>query len=101
MILARYLLALSVLFAGAVPVFAAESTRCLSPEERRARIAAHTVVPLTKAIRAAKVTRREVVRAGLCERNGRLVYILTVLGRDGKVTRALVDAGSGSVIAGH
>ena len=101
MILARYLLVLSALPALALPAAAAPSDRCLSPEERRAKIAAHAVVPLAKAIRAAKAPRREVVRAALCEQNGRLVYVLTVLGRDGKVTRAIVDAGSGTVLAGH
>jgi uncharacterized membrane protein YkoI len=30
-----------------------------------------------------------------------LVYVLTVLGRDGKVTRATVDADSGTVIGGR
>ena len=34
----------------------------------------------------------------LCERNGKLVYLLTLLGRDGKVVHTTVDAGNGSVI---
>lgn len=101
MILARLLSVGCLLVAACAPVLAAERNRCLAPEERRAKIAAHAVIPLAKAIRAAKVARREVVRAGLCEQNGRLVYVLTVLGRDGKVTRALVDAGNGTLIAGH
>ena len=101
MILARNLLTAAVLLGGAAPLFAADAVRCLSPEERRARIAAHAIIPLTKAIKVAKVTRREVVRASLCEQNGRLVYVLTVLGRDGRVTRLVVDAGSGTVLAGH
>ena len=106
MISARLLLAGGVAFAavalGAVaPGVAAQGDRCLTPEERRAKIAGHAVVPLSKAIRAAKVPRREVVRAALCEQNGRLVYVITVLSRDGKVTRARVDAGSGAVLAGH
>ena len=87
-----------LLVAAAWPVFAAERNHCLTPEERRAKIATHSVVSLAKAMRAVKVPRRELVRASLCERNGHLVYVLTVLGRDGKVTRATVDAGSGSVI---
>ena len=98
MIFARYLLALFVVLAGAAPSFAADAGRCLSPEERRAKIAARAIIPLTKAIKAAKVPRREVVRASLCEQDGGLVYILTVLGRDGKVTRFVVDAESGTVL---
>jgi uncharacterized membrane protein YkoI len=101
MILARFLLTGGLLLATAASAFAAEHGRCLTPEERRAKIATHAVIPLSKAIRAAKVPRREVVRAALCEQGGILVYVLTVLGRDGKVWRARVDGGNGTVIAGH
>jgi uncharacterized membrane protein YkoI len=90
-----------LLVAAIAPALAAGPNLCLSPDERRAKIAAHQVVPLSKAMRAAKVAHRELVRASLCERNDHLVYLLTVLGRDGKVTRAVVDAGSGTVAAGH
>jgi uncharacterized membrane protein YkoI len=41
-----------------------------------------------------------VVRARLCESQNGLVYMLTVLARDGKVTRVTVDATSGSVLTG-
>ena len=41
------------------------------------------------------------VRARLCHRGGRLVYVLTLLARNGKVTRATVDAANGSVISGR
>jgi uncharacterized membrane protein YkoI len=91
---------LAALLAVSAPAAAAERNRCLSPEERRAKIASHQVVPLAKAIRVLKVRRAEVVRASLCEHDGRLVYLLTVLPRDGKVVRATVDAGTGTVI-GH
>ena len=101
MILARYLLTGCLLVAAAAPALADGRVRCLSPEERRAKIAAHAVVTLSKAIRALKVPHREVVRASLSEHDGRLVYMLTVLGRDGKVTRATVDAGNGTVIVGR
>ena len=96
----RATLAACLVIATLTPALAGPN-HCLSPDERRAKIATHQVVPLSKAMRAAKVGRRELVRASLCERNDRLVYLLTVLGRDGKVTRATVDAGSGTVVAGH
>ena len=86
------------LAAALLPASAAERDRCLSPQERRAQVAAHAVIPLSKAIRALRVRRAEVVRASLCDRGGRLVYVLTVLGRDGKVMRATIDAGNGAVI---
>jgi uncharacterized membrane protein YkoI len=41
----------------------------------------------------------EIIHAQLCEQDGRLVYLLTVLGRDGKVGQAIVDAANGSVIS--
>jgi hypothetical protein len=74
--------------------------RCLSRQEQRARIAARTVVPLAKAARAVKGRRDTLLNARLCERNGRLVYLLTVLVRGGKVLRAAVDARSGALIRG-
>ncbi len=71
---------------------------CLSRQEQRARIAARTVVPLAKAVRAVRAARGrgdDILHARLCERDGRLVYLLTVLARGGKVVRVAVDAGSG------
>jgi uncharacterized membrane protein YkoI len=40
----------------------------------------------------------EVVRARLCHHGEDLVYVLTVLARDGKVTRTSVDAASGALV---
>jgi uncharacterized membrane protein YkoI len=74
--------------------------RCLTPNEQKARAAAHAVVPLSKAMRAVR-QRGEIVGARLCERSGRLVYLLTVLAGDGKVAQASVDAGNGAVITVH
>jgi uncharacterized membrane protein YkoI len=98
MLSARLVVIAGLVLAASAPAFAAERDRCLSPEERRAKIASHEVVPLARAIRAIKVRRAEVVRASLCERAGKLVYLLTVLHRDGKVARVAVDAGSGTVM---
>jgi uncharacterized membrane protein YkoI len=98
MVPARLFLPAGLLIVLLAPALAAEPGRCLSPDERRAKIASHAVIPLAKAIRAVKVRRAEVVRASLCERGGRLVYLLTVLPRDGKVVRATVDAATGTVI---
>jgi uncharacterized membrane protein YkoI len=95
---ARLFLTVGLLTALLAPAGAAERGRCLSPEDRRAKIASHAVIPLAKAIRALKVRRIEVVRASLCEQGGRLVYLLTVLPRDGRVARATVDATTGAVI---
>jgi uncharacterized membrane protein YkoI len=71
---------------------------CLSRQEQRARIATRAVVPLAKAVQAVRAARGrgdDILHARLCERDGRLVYLLTVLARGGKVVRVAVDAGSG------
>src|SRR5215510_13934337 len=76
----------------------AEDARCLN-KEQQAAIASGKAVRLGVAVKAVK-RRGEVVRARLCEGGKGLVYMLTVLARDGKVTRVTVDATSGSVLSG-
>ena len=76
---------------------------CLNKAEQRAAVASHQAVPLELAIKSLREhgRRTEVVRAELCQRDGGLVYVLTVLARSGKVTRATVDAASGEPINGR
>jgi uncharacterized membrane protein YkoI len=91
----------ALLVAAGTPAHAAEPESCLSVDERRAAIAAHEAVPVARAIRAARARHPgEVVRAQLCDRNG-LVYVLTVLARDGKVHRVTVDAATGRLSGGR
>ena len=73
---------------------------CLTQAQRRHVSASGKVVSLGKAIRAAKARRNEVVDAKLCKGPKGLVYLLTVLAQDGKVTRATVDATSGTLADG-
>src|SRR5262245_38988223 len=80
------------------PADAAER-RCLNKEQQRAAIASGKAVALAVAVRAVK-RRGEVVRARLCEGGKGLVYMLTVLSRDGKVAHVTIDATSGSVLTG-
>jgi len=87
-----------------VRVVANEQRACLGKTEQSAAISQGQVVTLGMAIRAARGSVRgrgvrEVVRARLCrEPNGLLVYVLTMLARDGKVTHISVDATSGKVV---
>jgi uncharacterized membrane protein YkoI len=83
----------------AVSAEAAEDVRCLNKEQQRLAIASGRAVRLGVALKAVKRP-GEVVRARLCEGNKGLVYMLTVLARDGKVTRVTVDATSGSILSG-
>lgn len=76
---------------------------CLSKAEQRAALSSGQTVTLAAAIRSVRGTvrgrgAREIVRARLCRESDRLVYLLTVLTRDGKVTHTAVDATSGKVV---
>jgi len=82
---------------GAIAPAAAAADHCFSRNEQKAQTASHMVVPLSKVMRQVK-PRGELIRARLCERDGHLVYLLTLLARDGKVAQANVDAESGAVL---
>ena len=75
---------------------------CLTPEERNAAIAARKAVPLGRAMRVVQARiGGEVVGARLCRQEPKgLVYVLTVLARNGKVTQARVDAADGHWLGG-
>jgi hypothetical protein len=72
---------------------------CLNQKERQAAIQSGKVIHLAAAMRAAKKRMPGiVVRASLCQGKEGLVYMLTVLARDGKVARLTVDAVKGSLV---
>jgi hypothetical protein len=72
---------------------------CLDQRERRAE--AGKLIPLAAAMRTARARMPgTVVRARLCRGNDGLVYVLTVLARDGKVARLTVDAVKGTLVGG-
>jgi uncharacterized membrane protein YkoI len=89
-----------------VPALAAEpvaDASCLSKAEQRAAVAEHKAIPLARAMR----NRREkghfatLLRARLCHREEKLVYMLTLLARSGRVISETVDASNGDVISGR
>jgi hypothetical protein len=77
---------------------AAEPLHCLTGDEQRAAIANSKAVPLATVIHALHRAPKDVVKAQLCQEPERLIYMLTLLGRDGKVKRAMVDATNGAVV---
>jgi uncharacterized membrane protein YkoI len=97
-----------IALAGAGQAVAAEHHRarhrvCLSKAEQRAAISHGQAVTLAAAIRSVRGSvrgrgAREVVRARLCREAGGLVYVLTVLARNGRVTHVTVDASTGKVV---
>jgi uncharacterized membrane protein YkoI len=104
MVVLRFaLIALVLLTLGPLSVIPADAetrTRCLTRDQQRSAITERRAVPLAavrKSVRA-KVP-GEMVRARLCQEPERLIYQLTVLPRDGKVRRVIVDAKSGNVVS--
>jgi len=81
------------------PGIAAAPHACLNPKERRAAIESGKLVRLAAAMHTAKKRMPgTVVRARLCHGDDGLVYVLTVLGREGKVAQLTVDATKGTLI---
>jgi uncharacterized membrane protein YkoI len=97
----RFATAASIILSLA-PARAAEVTHaCLDQKERRAEIEGGRVMRLDTALRAVRSKMPgTLVRARLCRSNDGLVYVLTVLARDGKVARLTVDAVKGTLLGG-
>jgi hypothetical protein len=95
-------LAASIFVLGllALPLGAAEQRACLSRAEQQMAVSGGRAVPLAIAIQTVHghSRGRQVVKAQLCRETKGLVYVLTVLARDGRVTHARVEAASGGMI---
>jgi uncharacterized membrane protein YkoI len=85
---------------GAAPAAAEDRQACLTKEQREAVATTGKVVPLAKAIRAVRgrSAGRNILKARLCRQPNGLVYVLTLLAHDGKVSNATVDAATGSIL---
>jgi uncharacterized membrane protein YkoI len=101
-------LTILVLLAGllASPAGAADAPHhqsCLTKAEQRAAVSANKAISLAQAIKVLREHRRysEVVRARLCREDQKLVYVLTLLGRSGKVVTATIDAVNGEYRLGR
>ena len=92
--------AVLLLSLAASPLAAADQRVCLTHDEQQAAVSGGQAIPLAAAINAARAhsRARQVVRAQLCREPKGLVYVLTVLARDGRVTHARVEAASGGLI---
>ncbi|HUD84836.1 MAG TPA: hypothetical protein VMR17_00230 [Xanthobacteraceae bacterium] len=86
---------------SAPPAPATAKLACLDQKERRAESESGQLVRLGAAIKVARSRMPgTVVRARLCRVNDGLVYVLTVLARDGKVAQIAVDAVKGTLAGG-
>jgi uncharacterized membrane protein YkoI len=91
------ILSLITLTCATLPMRAESS--CFTPEETREQVEKHGLVPLNDIVRSARGNgQSDLISARLCETAGNLVYMIAMLGRDGKVMRLTVDARSGNVI---
>jgi len=85
---------------GATSVRDADQAACLTRSEQRAAVASHQAIPLAQALKTrTRVRNGDVVRARLCRESDKLVYVLTLLGRSGKVVTATVDAATGAPVS--
>ncbi len=81
-----------------LPAVSAESV-CFSADDTREHVVKHGLVPLHDIVRSARsATPTDLISARLCETNGNMVYMIAMLGRDGKLLRLTVDARTGTLI---
>jgi uncharacterized membrane protein YkoI len=79
----------------------ADAQSCLSARDMQEIVSSNSVVAPAQAIRQARraVPGADMLRANLCRGGEALVYVITVLRRDGRVVHVTVDAPSGKVAA--
>ena len=78
------------------------SRSCLTAPEVRELVDKAEVVPAARAIHAARTARPgEVVKVRLCKQDGSLLYLVTMLAKDGKIRILEVDGRSGNLIERH
>ena len=102
----RLVVVVTLLVVLGVPALAADAPHrdsCLTKAEQRAAVAASQAISLAQAIKSLREHRKhsELVRAQLCRRDDKFVYVLTLLGRSGKVVSATVDAVNGEFHIGR
>ncbi|MGL4812833.1 MAG: hypothetical protein ACRCXM_13750 [Beijerinckiaceae bacterium] len=88
------------LFMVCVGAPARAETDCLTSDETQDAISQRIAITPNAALKAARfhLPQGEALRARLCHHNDSLAYWVTVLGRNGKVTRVLIKALDGTMI---
>ncbi len=76
------------------------SAACLSDKDARRAITQGGLISLREVMAIARQNGGDIVSAKLCEGSGGLVYRVAVIDNDGRVTRLVIDAGSGDIIRG-
>ena len=71
---------------------------CLNDSDARDEVQTHKLVTVLHAIATAREkTKGELLSAHLCRRDNGYVYRISILGRDGRVDRLLINASNGHV----
>jgi uncharacterized membrane protein YkoI len=90
---------LAILLLAGMEITPALADSCLSAEDTRAVVMQKNLVPLQDIVRTARSSSdAELISARLCETNGNMVYMIAMLGKNGRVMRMTVDARSGEII---
>ncbi|WP_262271022.1 MULTISPECIES: PepSY domain-containing protein [Microvirga] len=78
---------------------AAALKNCLPPREMQEAVAAKGVVAPASAVMTARrqIPGADVVRASLCRNSDDLVYVISVLQKDGRIVQVTIDGPSGRV----
>jgi uncharacterized membrane protein YkoI len=77
------------------------SAACLSDREARRAIAQNGLITPADVMDIAVSGGGELVSARLCEGGSTFVYRVAVIDPDGRVTRLVIDAGSGKIVSGR
>ena len=86
--------------AEAEPHAAALKPVCLSAAETRDEVKAHNLLEPFAALKyAAQQRKAEALSARLCHAGDQFIYEITLLHRDGRLTRIQMEAGAGKLIA--
>lgn len=86
----------------ALPVARIDSApnACLTADEMHSAVNANeAVAPALAHRRAREAAQGDILRMRLCREDGVLMYLVTVLKRDGRVARVTIEAVSGKVAA--
>ncbi len=87
---------LAVILAVASSGFAQAQQQCLSDGEARLEVATHKLVSVQQAIsKAREKAKGDLLSANLCRMGEGFVYRISILGRDGRIARLLVNAANG------
>ena len=86
--------------AEAEPHASALKPVCLGAAESRDEVKAHKLLEPFAALKyAAQLRRAEALSAKLCQAGDEFIYEITLLHRDGRMTRVQMEAGTGKLIA--